>query len=214
MSKPPHRTMFSAGNVTGLELFAKIRSKMRLSARPRRRFSIAKQHMSRATRFSFRCGTAEDAATLAALHTAVAGHLTCMHGRGPWSTKTSEKGVRYAMRTSQVFVAQEDGEIVATLRLATKKPWAIDTSYFAKCHRPLYLLAMAVTPAKQRQGLGRRCLEEVKRIARAWPADAIRLDAYDADTGAGRFYARCGCTEVGRVSYRNTPLIYYQLLLI
>jgi GNAT superfamily N-acetyltransferase len=43
-----------------------------------------------------------------------------------------------------------------------------------------YLLAMAVTPAKQRQGIGRRCMEEAKRIARAWPADAIRLDAYDA----------------------------------
>ena len=78
--------MFSAGNVTGFELFAKIKSKMRLSARPRRRFSIARQHMSPATRFSFRCGTAEDAATLAALHTAVAEHSTSMHRRGPWST--------------------------------------------------------------------------------------------------------------------------------
>ncbi len=56
-------------------------------------------------------------------------------------------------------------------------------------------------------------MEEVTRIARAWPADAIRLDAYDADAGAGIFYAKCGCTEVGRVSYRGTPLIYYELLL-
>jgi GNAT superfamily N-acetyltransferase len=72
---------------------------------------------------------------------------------------------------------------------------------------------MAVTPAKQRQGIGWRCMEEAKRIARAWPADAIRLDAYDAEAGAGPFYARCGCTEVGRVTYRNTPLIYYELRL-
>ena len=40
---------------------------------------------------------------------------------------------------------------------------------------------------------------------RAWPADAIRLDAYDAAAGAGGFYAKFGCTEVGRVSYRDTP---------
>jgi GNAT superfamily N-acetyltransferase len=102
---------------------------------------------------------------------------------------------------------------VATLRLAAKKPWAIDTSYFAAYRKPLYLLGMAVKPAKQRCGIGRRCLEEAAKVARTWPADAIRLDAFDADAGAGGFYARCGYTQVGRISYRNTPLIYYELLL-
>jgi GNAT superfamily N-acetyltransferase len=169
--------------------------------------------LSRTGRFSFQPATADDAKTLAGLHTAVAEHLTQLHAQGPWSSKTSEKGVLYAMRTSQVFVARDGTEIVATLRLATKKPWAIDTSYFTKCRTPLYLLAMAVAPAKQRRGLGKRCFEEAKQIARAWPADAIRLDAYDASAGAGRFYANCGCTEVGRVTYRDTPLIYYELLL-
>jgi GNAT superfamily N-acetyltransferase len=163
--------------------------------------------------FSFQLGTVDDAAKLAALHTTVAEHLTSLRGAGPWSAKTSEKGVLHAMRTSHVFVARQSREIVGTLRLATKKPWAIDTSYFSKCRTPLYLLAMAVLPTKQRQGLGRKCLTEVERIARAWPADAIRLDAYDADAGAGSFYARCGYTEVGRAIYRDTPLIYYELLL-
>jgi GNAT superfamily N-acetyltransferase len=168
--------------------------------------------MSPATSFSFQAGTAEDARALARLHTIVAENLTRLHGPGPWSTKTSEKGVLLAMRTSQVFVARAGAEIVATLRLATKKPWAIDTSYFTKSRRPLYLLAMAVTPARQRQGIGKKCLEQVTRIALDSKADAIRLDAYNAAAGAGDFYARCGWTEVGRVSYRNTRLIYYELL--
>ncbi len=163
--------------------------------------------------FRLQIATAADASALAALHTEVADELTRKHGHGPWSSRTSEKGVLYALRTSRVFLARDGAGIVATLRLATKKPWAIDTSYFAPCRRPLYLLAMAVVPARQRQGIGRRCLEEAKQIACAWPADAIRLDAYDADAGAGPFYARCGMTEVGRASYRNTPLIYYQILL-
>ena len=113
-------------------------------------------------------------------------------------------------RTSRVYVARKGGEIVATLRLATKKPWAIDTSYFTPIERPVYLMAMAVAPAHQRRGLGKRCFDEAKRIARALPADAIRLDAYDTEAGAGGFYARCGCTEMGRVVYRNTPLIYFE----
>jgi len=164
-------------------------------------------------RFKLQLATTDDAAALAALHNEVAARLTRLHGHGPWSAKGTEKGALYAMRISRVYVARQGAEIVATLRLATKKPWAIDTSYFTACGKPLYLLAMAVAPAKQRQGIGRKCLEEARRLAKAWPADAIRLDAFAGDAGAGGFYARCGCNEVGQVSYRNTPLIYYEMLL-
>jgi ribosomal protein S18 acetylase RimI-like enzyme len=169
--------------------------------------------LSRTDRFKLTPATPADASELAALHTAVAKNLTDRHGRGPWSMKTSEKGVLYAMRTSRVYVARKGGEIVATLRLATKKPWAIDTSYFTPVERPIYLLAMAVAPAHQRRGFGKRCFDEAKAIARALPADAIRLDAYDNEAGAGGFYAHCGCAEVGRVIYRKTPLVYYEALL-
>ena len=60
--------------------------------------------MSRPNRFRLELGTADDAATLASLHTAVAEDLTRLHGRGAWSMKTSEKGVLCAMRTAGVFV--------------------------------------------------------------------------------------------------------------
>ncbi|PWU09783.1 MAG: hypothetical protein C5B50_26660, partial [Verrucomicrobia bacterium] len=101
-------------------------------------------------RLTFEAAKTQDAAALAALHTEVAERLTDVHGHGPWSMKTSEKGVLYAMRVSRVFVARHGTELVATFRLATKKPWAIDVRYFSPCRKPLYLLAMAVTPARQR----------------------------------------------------------------
>lgn len=49
-------------------------------------------------------------------------------------------------------------------------------------------------------------------MAKVWPADAIRLDAYDAKAGAGGFYARCGWTKRGHATYRGAPLVYYELL--
>jgi ribosomal protein S18 acetylase RimI-like enzyme len=163
--------------------------------------------------FRFRRALEKDAAALAELHTAVAQHLTETHGKGPWTSKTTEKGVLFAIRNAHVVVAEEVGKIIATWRLATRKPWAIDPAYFTKCGKPVYLLAMAVAPKRQRRGIGCRCLHEAKRIARSMKADAIRLDAFDADGGAGRFYERCGYTERGRTAYRNTPLIYYEMLL-
>jgi len=49
--------------------------------------------------------------------------------------------------------------------------------------------------------------------ARDWPAEAIRVDAYDGPSGGGPFYARCGFTEVGRTIYRGVPLVYFEMLL-
>jgi len=110
-------------------------------------------------------------------------------------------------------VAKNEKGLIASLRLATKKPWAIDKTYFSACQKPLYLTDMAVQPALQRSGIGRLCLEEAQRIVKEWPGDAIRLDAFDAEAGAGDFYRKCGYREVGRVTYRNTPLIYFEMLL-
>ncbi|HSS52276.1 MAG TPA: GNAT family N-acetyltransferase [Thermoanaerobaculia bacterium] len=159
--------------------------------------------------------TVEDAAAIAALRTAVAQHLTLRYGKGHWSSAVSEKGVLYNLRTSRVYLARTGDEkaLAATLRLCTKKPWAIDTKYFTPCKRPLYLTDMTVAPDLQRMGIGRRVLEQARRVAREWPGDAIRLDAYDAEAGAGGFYEKCGFREAGRVSYRNVPLIYFEMLL-
>jgi GNAT superfamily N-acetyltransferase len=153
-----------------------------------------------------------DAPAIARLRTSVAQHLTDQYGRGHWSSCVTETSVR-SIKTSRVLVARNESGIVGTLKLQTKKPWAIDVSYFGSARRPLYLVDMAVEPAAQRQGIGRYLIEEAKKCARAWPSDAIRLDAYDASAGAGSFYAKCGFLEVGRKAYRGVPLVYFELVL-
>ena len=154
----------------------------------------------------------DNAAAIAALWMAASECLTAKYGEGPWSGKRTEAGGRYDMRNASVYVARRRTKIVATLTLATKKPWAIDRSYFTQCNRPLYLTSMAVAPDHQRQGTGRLCVETAATLVKQWPGDAIRLDAYDADAGAGDFYRKCGFREVGRASYRNVPLIYFEML--
>jgi hypothetical protein len=103
--------------------------------------------------------TAVEVLSIVALRAAVAGKLTAQYGQGPWSGVSTEKGVLFDMRTSKVFVARQKGRLIATLRLATKKPRAIDRTYFSACQRPLYLLSLAVVPDLQRQGIGRLCME-------------------------------------------------------
>lgn len=157
-----------------------------------------------------------DVPELVALHTAVAKRLTLDFGPGRWSSCPTEGTVLHEMRRSKfsrTLVARNGKHILGTLRLATKKPWAIDVSYFTPVKKPLYLTGMAVQPDSQREGIGRLLLQEAEHMARAWPADTIRLDAFDAPAGAGTFYAKCGYREVAHVSFKNDPLIYFELLL-
>jgi GNAT superfamily N-acetyltransferase len=155
---------------------------------------------------------ADDADAVAALRNAVASLLTARHGIGHWSSVSTGRGVRSSMKHSSVYLARDAGRVVATLVLQTKKPWAIDRQYLTPVKRPLYLLGMAVDPARQGGGIGRRCIDEAVALCRAWPADSLCLDAYDAAAGAGEFYRKCGFTEVGRATYRQTPLIYFERL--
>jgi GNAT superfamily N-acetyltransferase len=162
----------------------------------------------------FDAATAEDADAVASLRNAAADDLTARHGRGWWSGHCSEKGVLSDLRHSHVFVARDRGRIIGTLRLATRKPWAIDLAHFTPVARPLFLTSMAVAPKSQRRGVGRFCMSEVVQLARRSKADAIILDAFDHPAaGAGDFYRKCGYRETGRVSYRGVPLIYFELLL-
>lgn len=167
---------------------------------------------------SVRQATAADAPEIAALRVAAAQDLTNRYGKGFWSSHATDKGVLLAMKHGRVIVAVKDGRIAGTLTLSTRKPWAIDTSYFTRVKTPVYLTSMAVLPGLQKQGIGHAMLDDAVQRVRHWsphgPGHAIRLDAFNADAGAGEFYARNGYTEKGRVVFRDVPLIYYELLLL
>lgn len=162
---------------------------------------------------TFRPARPADAPSIAALRNAAADQLTLRFGKGHWSGQTSERGVLTSLKSGTTIVGRVGRSIACVVSLGTRKPWAIDPAYFTPSPRPLYLTGMAVATDRQGCGIGRSCLEHVIAVAMAWPAEAIRLDAYDAPAGAGGFYAKCGFEERGRVKYRATPLIYYELLL-
>ena len=164
-------------------------------------------------KLSFAIATVADAADLARLATLTDRHLQAKHGRGAAKCEVTEKTVLAGLKHSRILVARLPGEIIAMLRLSAKRPWAIDPAYFTPLATPLYLTNMAVAPAWQRQGIGRQILDEACLRAAKWPANAIRLDAYDNETGAGGFYTKCGWRAVGRVTYRRTPLIFFEYVL-
>lgn len=167
----------------------------------------------RPVRLRFRDAGQADADALTALHAAAAADLTKRFGEGHWSRPAVVRRVEAPSPYVRLRVGTQGGRVVSALRLQTRKPWAIDGAYFTPVRRPLYVTGMVVAVAHQGRGLGRAALEDALRIATAWPADALRLDAYDAAAGAGRFYKKAGFERRGRVVYKGDPLVYYELLL-
>jgi GNAT superfamily N-acetyltransferase len=162
---------------------------------------------------TFSLAMPEDLARVAELRNAAAGKLTAEYGRGHWSGLVTAEKVAASLERSRVYVLSERGRIVATLRLQPKKPSEYDRPWFTRVKRPLFLYDMAVDPAHQRRGFGRASIQGAIRVARAWPADAIRLDAYDHAAGAGPFYEKCGFREASRRVFFRAPIIYYEMLL-
>src|SRR2546423_14403062 len=133
----------------------------------------------------FRDATVDDVPVIAGIQNAAAGALTARFGVGHWSSLGTERSATLGQRHGRVRVGRLGNRIVTVLRLARKKPWAIDVSYFTPVKRPLYLTGLAVSVAHQGRGLGRLAMEGACAVARDLSADAIRLDAYDSPAGGG-----------------------------
>lgn len=157
--------------------------------------------------------TAADSQAIAALRNSSAAALTKAYGPGHWSNQATPDGVRRRLETATILLHRRGQLLIAMLALSIRKPAAIDPACFTPLARPLYLTDMAVHPHFQRDGVGRQCLEALPPIVTAWPADGIRLDAYDAPAGAGEFYRKCGFNECGRVRYRGMALVYFECII-
>jgi GNAT superfamily N-acetyltransferase len=161
----------------------------------------------------FRFATEMDIPALLKLRLAIDVDQARRFGNNRYSPTISEQSVARGLRSSRVLIVSRRGRIIGALRMETKKPWAIDLKYFTPVARAVYFHDVNVEPQWQGSGVGRQLIERSKAVAREWPVDAIRLDAYDGKSGAGLFYAKCGFTEVGHIVYRSAPLVYFEFLI-
>ncbi len=161
---------------------------------------------------TFRPATKADIPALLKLRLAIDADQQRRFGDARWSTTITEKSVAREIKSSRVLMASRRGRIVGALRMETKKPWAIDLKYFTPVRKAVYLHDVEVDPELQRSGIGRQLVDRAKSTAKEWPVDAIRLDAYDGESGAAPFYEKCGFRETGRAVYRGVPLVYFEFV--
>jgi GNAT superfamily N-acetyltransferase len=168
--------------------------------------------------------TPKDVAEILALRLAVGAFMQERYGDSRWAPPIREGSVRRLFKGPRtrksdgetlikILVGKSRGEIVALTRMQTKKPWGFDLKYFTPGAKAVYLGDVEVSPKCQGQGFGTQLMATVVDHARGRPVGAVRTSAYDGAAGAGPFYAKRGFREMGRVTYRTIPMIYFVILL-
>jgi ribosomal protein S18 acetylase RimI-like enzyme len=121
-----------------------------------------------------------------ALHDAALEDAGAHGGRGPWEDDLRDIPGTYLEPGGEFLVGFAGGELVCMGGLLRHSETECEVK------------RMRVRPDRQRQGLGRRVLEELERGAVARGFATVRLDTTEDQTAAHRLYESAGYREVGR----------------
>lgn len=132
-----------------------------------------------------------------------------------WSPPPPIELMRRHASEKAVYAVKDGDEAVATFTLGLSGWPEQSAAFWADAdHRAAYLSRLAVRPDRQRQGLGRWCLAEAERLARAQDCRAIRLDAIRAFAPSAALYRRLGYAERGVIVWTNWYGVPRELLLM
>ncbi|KAF0246789.1 MAG: N-acetyltransferase [Planctomycetota bacterium] len=161
---------------------------------------------------AFAKADASAAPSLRAIAAACAEDLTKRFGPGHGSGVRTIETIRRNCRHKDVWLARDGPDIVATFQLEPKKPGFVSRKKFTRPDEPyLWLVNFFVHATRQRRGIGRACIEEMRRIAAKRAARWVRWDAYSAPAGASAFYEKCGAKLIDATTVRGVGLAIFEV---
>jgi N-acetylglutamate synthase-like GNAT family acetyltransferase len=134
-----------------------------------------------------------DAEGIGRLVAAAYGHYAPLIGRTPIPMMTD---YAVAIREHEVWVLDLDGEIVGVIELALRDDH-------------LWIENVAIAPARQGVGLGRRPLAHAETQARRYERPEVRLLTNERYVRNLAMYARSRYRETRREPYQGTDLVYF-----
>ena len=112
--------------------------------------------------------------------------------RGEYPTKTT---AAEAIRDGILFVCEEDGELLASMRLNHEQPecyFTYDWQYPAAEDEILVIHTLCVRPSKEKRGVARAMAEFALDYGRSIGCKVLRFDTNAANTRAASMYAYWG----------------------
>lgn len=125
------------------------------------------------------------------------GNCTTGWQRGVYPTRDT---AMEALRQEDLFVMEEDGEIVAAMRLNKEQAPAYKScqwDYPAEDDQVMVMHTLVVEPSVKKHGYGRKMVEFYENYARENNCPYLRIDTNALNSRARALYQRYGYKEVG-----------------
>ncbi len=145
--------------------------------------------------------------------------LTAKLGVGHWSKSGLLQSIRERielgdpdqLRKKTLYAAISGEEVVGVIAVSTWPPGFWKRSLWSEPQSPgLGVFDLCVSPALQRQGIGRFLMESTEQLARTRSILFVRLDAYVDNPYSTAFYRHIGYQERGLVDVRGVGLVLFE----
>lgn len=115
---------------------------------------------------------------------------------------------RKDIQRGELWVAEADGALAGVACLNTDEAPEYAALPWTTTPPAVVLHRLAVDPAVQRRGVGRRFFAHAEALARQWGASALRMDTYCLNHRMQALIQSQGFRRVGEIHLHGRPLTY------
>ena len=154
--------------------------------------------------------TQSDFAAICSLYQSVcAGMADSASPQWVWGEYPNEEFLQASLDAGTLYIAKEDDNLLAAVTIDT----CFDEEYKAVNwlfgQKPGAFHRLAIAPAQQGKGLGKKIVADVCDILRSQSCDTLRIDTYENNLAAQKLYEKIGMRKAGEVHFFHRPLAFY-----
>ena len=154
--------------------------------------------------------TAADFSAICSLYQSVcAGMAQQESPQWVWGDYPNEDFLRGSLDAGTLYIAREDDTLLAAVTIDTCFDKEYETVNWLFGQKPGAFHRLAIAPAQQGKGLGKKIIADVCDILRSQSCDTLRIDTYANNLPAQKLYEKVGMRKAGEVKFFHRPLNFY-----
>ena len=153
--------------------------------------------------------TPADFSAICSLYESVCAAMASTSHQWVWGEYPAEDILQGSLDAGTLYIAREDDALLAAVTIDTHFDPEYEGVNWLFGTKPGAFHRLAIAPAHQGKGLGRRIIADVCEILRGMGCNALRIDTYVNNTAAQKLYTAVGMRKAGEVRFFHRPLPFY-----
>ena len=153
--------------------------------------------------------TQSDFAAICSLYESVCAAMASTSHQWMWGEYPAEDILQASLDAGTLYIAKEGDDLLAAVTIDTCFDEEYETVNWLFGQKPGAFHRLAIAPAQQGKGLGKKIVAAVCDILRSQSCDTLRIDTYENNLAAQKLYTGLGMRKAGEVHFFHRPLAFY-----